>query len=152
MLTISVALVANFTAPAQEISSATQQSHVDLVNVFTGTPNSRWMQFPGVAVPMGLVKISPDNQGNVWNGGYEYTVTSISGFSFPAQLQPLQHERDAVDRPNREGTRSAQAFSRSERWSLWWQDNPGALHAPRRSAPSTGTRFQQVSARGGRPA
>src|SRR5271165_4252881 len=40
------------------------------------------MQFPGATVPMGLVKLSPDNQGNVWNGGYEYTVASISGFSF----------------------------------------------------------------------
>jgi len=40
------------------------------------------MQFPGATVPMGLVKMSPDNQGNVWNGGYEYTIASISGFSF----------------------------------------------------------------------
>ncbi len=55
---------------------------VDAVNVFTGTSNSRWMLFPGATVPMGLVKLSPDNQGNVWNGGYEYTVASISGFSF----------------------------------------------------------------------
>jgi len=35
----------------------------------------------GATLPMGLVKISPDNQGNVWNGGYEYTIASISGFS-----------------------------------------------------------------------
>ena len=52
-----------------------------LVNVFTGTSNSRWMLFPGVTLPFGLVKLSPDNQMNVWNGGYEYTVSSISGFS-----------------------------------------------------------------------
>jgi predicted alpha-1,2-mannosidase len=51
------------------------------VNVFTGTSNSRWMLFPGVTLPFGLVKLSPDNQANVWNGGYEYTVASISGFS-----------------------------------------------------------------------
>ena len=51
------------------------------VNVFTGTSNSRWMLFPGVTLPFGLVKLSPDNQANVWNGGYEYTVNSISGFS-----------------------------------------------------------------------
>jgi predicted alpha-1,2-mannosidase len=53
----------------------------DDVNVFMGTSNSRWMLFPGVTLPFGLVKFSPDNQGNVWNGGYEYTVGSISGFS-----------------------------------------------------------------------
>ena len=52
------------------------------VNVFTGTSNSRWMLFPGATTPMGMVKFSPDNQGNVWDGGYEYTVGSISGFSF----------------------------------------------------------------------
>ena len=28
-----------------------------------------------------MVKLSPDNQGQVWNGGYEYTIASISGFS-----------------------------------------------------------------------
>jgi predicted alpha-1,2-mannosidase len=53
----------------------------DDVDVFMGTSNSRWMLFPGVTLPFGLVKFSPDNQGNVWNGGYEYTVGSISGFS-----------------------------------------------------------------------
>ncbi len=54
---------------------------VDVVNVFTGTSNSRWMLFPGATLPFGMVKLSPDNQGNVWNGGYEYTVHSIAGFS-----------------------------------------------------------------------
>ena len=54
---------------------------VGAVNVFTGTSNSRWMLFPGATLPFGLVKLSPDNQTNVWNGGYEYTVGSISGFS-----------------------------------------------------------------------
>ena len=54
---------------------------VDTVNVFTGTSNSRWMLFPGATLPFGLVKLSPDNQTNVWNGGYEYTVGSISVFS-----------------------------------------------------------------------
>ena len=54
---------------------------VDEVDVFMGTSNSRWMMFPGATLPFGLVKLSPDNQGNVWNGGYEYTIGSISGFS-----------------------------------------------------------------------
>ncbi len=53
----------------------------DEINLFTGTSNSRWMLFPGPTLPFGLVKLSPDNQANVWNGGYEYTVDSISGFS-----------------------------------------------------------------------
>jgi putative alpha-1,2-mannosidase len=39
------------------------------------------MLFPGPTMPFGMVKLSPDNQENVWNGGYEYTVGSISGFS-----------------------------------------------------------------------
>jgi putative alpha-1,2-mannosidase len=80
--TVSALLALAFGAPAQTASSSGQQNHLDLVNVFTGTSNSRWMQFPGATVPMGLVKLSPDNQGNVWNGGYEYTIASISGFSF----------------------------------------------------------------------
>ncbi len=64
------------TPPAQA-----QKRPVDYVNVFTGTSNSRWQMFPGPTLPFGLVKLSPDNQGNVWTGGYEYTVGSISGFS-----------------------------------------------------------------------
>lgn len=58
-----------------------QKRPVDYVNVFTGTSNSRWMLFPGPTLPFGKVKLSPDNQGNVWNGGYEYTIGSIAGFS-----------------------------------------------------------------------
>ena len=54
---------------------------VDQVDVFTGTSNSRWMLFPGATLPFGMAKLSPDNQANVWNGGYEYTIGSISGFS-----------------------------------------------------------------------
>ena len=58
-----------------------QDRPIDYVNVFTGTSNSRWMLFPGPTMPFGMVKLSPDNQKNVWNGGYEYTISSISGFS-----------------------------------------------------------------------
>ena len=58
-----------------------QKKPAEYVNVFTGTSNSRWMLFPGPSLPFGMVKLSPDNQKNVWNGGYEYTVGSISGFS-----------------------------------------------------------------------
>jgi predicted alpha-1,2-mannosidase len=55
---------------------------VDYVNPFIGTSNSRWMLFPGVTTPNGMVKLSPDNQGSVWQGGYEYSIGSIHGFSF----------------------------------------------------------------------
>jgi hypothetical protein len=33
----------------------------DFVNVFTGTSNSRWMMNPGPALPLGMVKLGPDN-------------------------------------------------------------------------------------------
>jgi len=79
---VSALLALALTATAQTAPLPKEGSHVDLVNVFTGTSNSRWMQFPGATVPMGLVKLSPDNQGNVWDGGYEYTIASVSGFSF----------------------------------------------------------------------
>src|SRR6187402_1520183 len=55
---------------------------VDYVNPMIGTSNSRWMLFPGVTRPHGMVKLSPDNQGGVWQGGYEYAIGSIHGFSF----------------------------------------------------------------------
>ena len=71
-----------FPMPTVVAQVPSQTSPLDQVNVFTGTSNSRWMLFPGANLPMGLVKLSPDNQGNVWNGGYEYTVASIAGFSF----------------------------------------------------------------------
>ncbi len=66
----------------QAQQNAPPDDPVGAVDVFTGTSNSRWMLFPGATTPMGMVKFSPDNQGNVWDGGYEYTVGSISGFSF----------------------------------------------------------------------
>ena len=72
-------LLASVSLAQQPLSPATV---IDQVNVFTGTSNSRWMLFPGASTPLGLVKFSPDNQGNVWDGGYEYTVGSIAGFSF----------------------------------------------------------------------
>jgi predicted alpha-1,2-mannosidase len=62
-------------------SNFAQKQPVDFVNVFTGTSNSRWQLFPGATLPFGMVKLSPDNQENVWNGGYEYTIGSIAGFS-----------------------------------------------------------------------
>jgi predicted alpha-1,2-mannosidase len=63
------------------VNAQQAKTPLEYVNVFTGTSNSRWMLFPGATLPFGMVKLSPDNQNNVWNGGYEYTVSSISGFS-----------------------------------------------------------------------
>ncbi|WP_290305428.1 GH92 family glycosyl hydrolase [Mucilaginibacter flavus] len=59
-----------------------QKQPVDYVDPFIGTSNSRWMLFPGATRPNGMVKLSPDNQRSVWQGGYEYSTGSIHGFSF----------------------------------------------------------------------
>ena len=62
-------------------ATAAHAAPVDRVRPLAGTSNSRWQLFPGASLPFGMVKLSPDNQGQVWNGGYEYTVASIAGFS-----------------------------------------------------------------------
>lgn len=54
---------------------------VDWVDVFIGTSNSRWMLGPYATVPFGMVQLGPNNQGDVWMGGYEYAINSVSGFS-----------------------------------------------------------------------
>ncbi len=54
---------------------------VDWVDVFIGTSNSRWMLGPYATVPFGMVQLGPDNQGDVWMGGYEYAINSVTGFS-----------------------------------------------------------------------
>lgn len=54
---------------------------VDYVDLFIGSSNSRWMLGPYAQVPFGMVQLGPDNQGNVWMGGYEYSIANISGFS-----------------------------------------------------------------------
>ena len=54
---------------------------VDYVNPFIGTSVSRWMQFPGPAMPFGMVKLSPDNTDDwLMNAGYEDSIKSICGF------------------------------------------------------------------------
>ncbi|WP_214070340.1 GH92 family glycosyl hydrolase [Mucilaginibacter sp. dw_454] len=63
------------------LSYAQKKQPIDYVNPFIGTSNSRWMLFPGATAPNGMVKLSPDNQGDVWQGGYEYSVGSIHGFT-----------------------------------------------------------------------
>lgn len=71
-----VAIISPLTVVAKERKSA-----VDYVDMFIGTSNSRWMLGPYAQEPFGMVQLGPDNQGNVWMGGYEYAIGSISGFS-----------------------------------------------------------------------
>lgn len=63
------------------LASATVKEPVDCVDMFIGTSNSRWMLGPYAQEPFGMVQLGPDNQGNVWMGGYEYAINSVSGFS-----------------------------------------------------------------------
>jgi predicted alpha-1,2-mannosidase len=58
-----------------------QVQPVDYVDVFTGTSNSRWMLGPYACVPFGMAQPGPDNQGDVWMGGYEYAINSVRAFS-----------------------------------------------------------------------
>lgn len=61
--------------------SCSQRQPVDYVDVFIGTSNSRWMLGPYACVPFGMVQLGPDNQGNIWMGGYEYSINNVSAFS-----------------------------------------------------------------------
>ncbi len=54
---------------------------VDYVDQFMGTSGSRWMIAPGPWMPMGMVKISPDNEESQWKAGYEYQIENVMGFS-----------------------------------------------------------------------
>src|SRR3954466_573571 len=66
----------------QYVCDAQIKQPVDYVDPMIGTSNSRWMLFPGVTMPNGMVKLSPDNQGSVWQAGYDYAIGSIHGFTF----------------------------------------------------------------------
>jgi putative alpha-1,2-mannosidase len=54
---------------------------VDYVDPLMGTSFPQWTLFPGVTTPSGMVKISPDNQVNGWEAGYDYKTENIAGFS-----------------------------------------------------------------------
>jgi len=53
----------------------------DYVDTKIGTAHSRWMIAPGPWMPMSMVKLSPDNQRNCWQGGYEPALESVGCFS-----------------------------------------------------------------------
>src|SRR6202000_445025 len=51
-----------------------------IVNPFIGTSNAA-DDFPGADVPFGMVQWSPDTPSRPSGGGYEYSNSSITGFS-----------------------------------------------------------------------
>lgn len=88
------------------------QDPASLADPLVGTSNSRWMLGPYACVPFGMVQLGPDNQSGGWMGGYEYSISNVSGFShihawtmgglmiMPA-AQDLTTKDGAVDRPYR---------------------------------------------------
>ncbi len=55
--------------------------YADYVDTRIGTAHSRWMIGPGPWMPFSMVKISPDNQNDGWQAGYDPTFESIGAFS-----------------------------------------------------------------------
>ncbi len=55
---------------------------IEYVDPLIGTSDSRPMQFPGAALPFGMVKLSPDNQKTGWKAGHEYHIKNIAGLNF----------------------------------------------------------------------
>ena len=78
-LSISVFIILAISVSAQSVRS--QKSPVKYVDPLMGTTFARWMLFPGVTMPFGMVKLSPDNQRKGWKAGYEYKIHNIAGFS-----------------------------------------------------------------------
>ena len=64
-----------------DVRDTQEKQPVDYVDPMIGTSNSRWMLYPGPSMPFGMVKLSPDNQEEMWKAGYEYTINNITGFS-----------------------------------------------------------------------
>ena len=56
-------------------------SYSDYVDTKIGTAHSRWMIAPGPWMPFSMVKISPDNQNEGWQAGYDPTFESVGAFS-----------------------------------------------------------------------
>lgn len=60
---------------------ANERDPADHVDPLAGTAIPRWTLFPGVSLPAGMVKISPDNQRKGYQAGYDYKIENIAGFS-----------------------------------------------------------------------
>ena len=56
-------------------------SYSDYVDTKIGTAHSRWMIAPGPWMPFSMVKISPDNQNDGWQAGYDPTFETVGAFS-----------------------------------------------------------------------
>lgn len=56
-------------------------SLADYADTKIGTAHSRWMITPGPWMPFSMVKLSPDNQNEGWQAGYDPIFESIGGFS-----------------------------------------------------------------------
>lgn len=56
-------------------------SYSSYVDTRIGTAHSRWMIAPGPWMPFSMVKVSPDNQNDGWQAGYDPTFESIGAFS-----------------------------------------------------------------------
>jgi predicted alpha-1,2-mannosidase len=80
-LILSVVIWAVLMIPATQAQNQMTKPPVDYVDPLMGTTFARWMLFPGVSMPFGMVKLSPDNQRKGWKAGYEYKIHNISGFS-----------------------------------------------------------------------
>lgn len=57
------------------------QTNADYVDTRIGTAHSRWMIAPGPWMPFSMVKMSPDNQNNGWQAGYQPSFENIGCFS-----------------------------------------------------------------------
>ncbi len=53
----------------------------DYADTKIGTAHSRWMIAPGPWMPFSMVKLSPDNQNEGWQAGYDPIFETIGGFS-----------------------------------------------------------------------
>ena len=58
-----------------------QQTYAGYVDTRIGTAHSRWMIAPGPWMPFGMVKLSPDNQNQGWQAGYQPSLENIGCFS-----------------------------------------------------------------------
>ncbi len=86
LIAISAGLAVGEPANLADAPPDRPREPVDWVDCLIGTSSSRWMLYPGPSMPFGMVKLSPDNQGDDpavrhWKAGYEYTIDNIMGFS-----------------------------------------------------------------------
>lgn len=62
-------------------SKQRKQTPADYIDTRYGTGHSRWMIAPGPWMPFSMVKMSPDNQNDGWQAGYNPAYESVGTFS-----------------------------------------------------------------------